>query len=98
MNTPFERAYLAIGRAIRMMGHPIELAQTPAERVSTLTQLLPDTALPATVSLFDYQSDPYSPYPGDLESVHLGIRTIQRIAFKAFISRIFKTRGKAWSR
>lgn len=98
MNTPFERAYLAIGRVIRMMGHPIELAQTPAERVTTLTQLLPETALPANVFLSEYQRAQYSPYPGDLESVHLAIRTIQRIAFKAFISRIFKTRGKAWSR
>ena len=98
MNTPFERAYLAIGRAIRLLGHPVDAAQTPSERVTTLTQILPETALPANVFLSEYQRALYSQYPGDLESVRLAIRTIQGIVFRAFLSRIFRTRGKAWQR
>ncbi len=88
-NTPFERAYIVIGRAIRLMGQPLDIAQTPAERVTTLTTLLPETLQPANTFLTEYQRAQYSPYPGDLGSVRLASQKIQRLAFRAFFRRLF---------
>ena len=90
--TPFERAYRAIGRSIRMLGHVPDLSQTPSERVLTLTQLLPEVASPANVFLTEYQQVQYSPYPGNLVRVQLAVRTIQWTAFKAYLARLFNRR------
>ena len=89
MQTPFERAYRAIGQAIRLLGQKPDVAQTPSERVLTLTQLLPEAAMPANSFLTEYQRDQYSPYPGDLIRVRMAIQTIRRAVYKAYLARLF---------
>jgi hypothetical protein len=59
MSVP-ESAYRQLSRAITWLGHPLNLAETPAERAQTLAKLLPEAEQPAQDIVNEYYLDKFS--------------------------------------
>ena len=55
-----EKAYRQLSQSLKLMGHPLSLAETPAERAQALVQLLPATSTPAQTIADDYYMKKYS--------------------------------------
>jgi len=55
-----EKAYRQLSQSLKLMGHPLSLAETPAERAQALSQLLPETCTPAQTIADDYYLNKYS--------------------------------------
>jgi hypothetical protein len=59
MSVP-ERAYRQLSRAIKWLGHPLNQAETPAERAQTMAKLLPEADQPAQDIVNEYYLDKFS--------------------------------------
>ena len=87
-----ENAYRQLGQSIKIMGQPLDPAQTPAERAQTLTKLIPQAYQPALEIVSDYQLAIYSnqivneAHPSDA-----GWQVL-RLAFKTRLRRLFDLR------
>ena len=56
----FEKAYRQLSQSLKLMGHPLSTAETPAERAQALSQLLPQVSTPAQTIAHDYYLNKYS--------------------------------------
>jgi transglutaminase-like putative cysteine protease len=85
------RSYLEVNRALSRLGKKPSPTDTPAERVQSLSNVLPSTAEPAQSLLHEYHQSTYSTHPADLESAHqagIEIRKLSLIAlFQRWLSR-----------
>ena len=59
MSVP-EKAYRQLSRAIKWLGHPLNQAETPAERAQTMARLLPEAAQSAQNIVNEYYLDKFS--------------------------------------
>jgi len=55
-----EKAYRQMSQSLKLMGHPLSLAETPAERAQALSLLLPEASTPAQTIADDYYLNKYS--------------------------------------
>lgn len=85
---PLERAYLEINRALARLDVHLDLAATPAERSSALTQALPSVKEPAQQLLDEYQTAIYSPRFGNLHVARQAARAIRRLSWQARLHRL----------
>jgi len=49
-----------MSQSLKLMGHPLSLAETPAERAQALSLLLPEASTPAQTIADDYYLNKYS--------------------------------------
>jgi transglutaminase-like putative cysteine protease len=74
---PLTRAYQEINKALARLGTPPSPSATPAERASSLIQLLPETEEAVEYLIYEYQAGIYSQepsLPGDVQSAGKEIR------------------------
>jgi transglutaminase-like putative cysteine protease len=87
--TPFERTFKSLEQALHLMGKPVLVTQTPAERIKILVDVLPEVEYPAHTLLLEYQKAEYSPYQANLPEAKIAAKTIRQAAFKASIRQLF---------
>ena len=92
--TPFEKAFMSLVQALRLLGKPVLPAQTPAERVMILSEALPEARQPAETLLIEYQRAEYSPYPANLPRAVIAGLAVRQLAFRAFLRRLFRLPGR----
>lgn len=87
--SPLTKSYLEVNHALRRLGSQPAQADTPAERVHTLTKMLPAAADPANFLLQEYQDQIYSPRPanGHAASQQAGKR-IRNLSLWAWFNRL----------
>jgi transglutaminase-like putative cysteine protease len=61
MSVP-EKAYRQLGWAMKIMGQPLNPADTPSERAERLTKLVPEVQMPAQDIISEYHLDQFSPH------------------------------------
>ncbi len=83
-----ERAYRQLGWSIMVLGHALNKAETPAERVETLANLLPEARQPAADIIREYQIDRYSNHTINRSFAMKSAQDLFRIALKARLRRI----------
>ncbi|MCL4559397.1 MAG: transglutaminase domain-containing protein [Chloroflexi bacterium] len=86
---PLVRAYGVFNRVLRLMGNPPKPSDTPTERASNLTRLLPAAAEPAETLLGEYQTAQYSTSSGNPSRAYQASRQVRNIAYGAYLGRIF---------
>ncbi|MCP4541379.1 MAG: transglutaminase domain-containing protein [Chloroflexi bacterium] len=85
---PLTRAYLELNYALTRLKVPPVPADTPVERATALTDLLPVAEDPAQQLLDEYQSTVYSPSPGSLYPAQQAARAIRRLSWRARIRQL----------
>ena len=83
------RAYQEINKALARHKLPVQLKDTPSERVNNLTNYLPQITEPAHRLLEEYQSDTYSPRSGNLLAAQLASKVIRQTSWRAWAAKIF---------
>lgn len=95
---PVGRAYTEINRALwRMRALPSPDA-TPAERASLLTELIPNSAEPVKVLLFEYHRGIYSPHTANAARAKLASQEIRKLSYMALFARFVERLGKPMHR
>jgi transglutaminase-like putative cysteine protease len=85
---PLTKAYMEINFALRRLGKSPAQADTPAERVHQLTNLIPESAYPANYLLNEYQAQMYSPHPASGEEAYQAGKQIRNISLWAWFNRL----------
>jgi transglutaminase-like putative cysteine protease len=80
------RAYLEVNRALKRLGKPPLVADTPIERVDQLGRILPTVKKPASFLLDEYLTQTYSARPSDgaLKAQQAG-RQIRSLSWQAWL-------------
>ncbi len=84
-----EKAYIQLGKSIRTLGHPLDLAETPIERARTIVALMPETKQPALDIIDEYHRDKFSNQQSDQVRAKHASRLVRRLAFQARLRKIF---------
>jgi transglutaminase-like putative cysteine protease len=87
MSAP-EKAYRQLGHAIKLLGHPLNRAQTPAERAQALLILLPGAAEPVWAIVNEYTLDQYSNHIINEERAKTAARQVRKLTFAAWLSKL----------
>ncbi len=86
---PLLRAYEEVNRALARLGAPPSPADTPAERVARLQQLLPSAAADLQRLLAEYQVALYSPRPGSPWAALQAGRVVRSLSRRVRIRRLW---------
>ena len=86
--SPAERAYRQLGRALKLLGKPLNRSQTPAERAQTLLDLLPDAKEPIHDIVHEYTLDQFSNHITNEEHAKKAARQIRKLAFNAWLQNL----------
>jgi transglutaminase-like putative cysteine protease len=87
--SPLARAYLELNRALRRLGSSPKPNETPAERASVLSRLLPAADNSIQILLAEYQSATYGPISGDIQAARLAGIEIRNLSFLEMLKRLF---------
>lgn len=87
--SPLTKSYLEINKALRRLGVAPTQADTPAERVNSLTSILPAATDPANYLLSEYQAQIYSPHtPNGAENARTAGKQIRTLSIWAWFNRL----------
>jgi hypothetical protein len=89
---PVERLFSRTAWMIKLFGEQTNTASTPAEQTARLTQLVPETTLPASILLDEFQRSIYGPYPADLPRARQASSQLWRIVLTQRVKRLFNRR------
>lgn len=81
------RSYMQVNQALNRLGQPPEGHNTPFERVSQLSKILPLAEEPARVVLGEYQAAIYSPFPADEATAHQAGKEVRKLSYEAIFRR-----------
>jgi transglutaminase-like putative cysteine protease len=84
-----ERAYRQLCRAVKIMGQPLNPAQTPSERARVLTTLIPQAYQPALVIVSEYHLDKFSTHYINEVSARSAGRRVLGLALETRLRRLF---------
>ncbi len=85
---PLAKAYQEMNRALKRLGSPPKLSNTPAERAAALASLLPETEGPVVQLLLDeYHTGVFSPQEGNLEVAARAGNALRAISYMTLIRR-----------
>ena len=87
--SPLARAYRELNRALARLGQPAAPTDTPAERASNLSGLLPEASHPIRTLLIEYQLVTYGGQPANLASAQDAGKEIRKASFLARTRQIF---------
>ncbi len=91
---PFKRAYAVLARAIRSLGHPVNLADTPTERGEALRKLMPDLSEQIKELVHQYELARFSPHDADIQKANECSLIIQKSVQAAMVEkRLMKKRN-----
>jgi transglutaminase-like putative cysteine protease len=83
-----EKAYLQLGRSIKSLGHPLNLAETPVERALTLIKLLPNAKLHIQDIISQYHLDKFSNHSNNAVRAKNAARQLKGLVLKAKLQKI----------
>ena len=83
-----ERAYRQLSRAIKWLGHPLNQAETPAERAQIMATLLPEGAQPAQDIVKEYYLDKFSDHIINEERAKNAARLIFKLTLQHWLRKI----------
>lgn len=86
--SPLAYAYLELNHALVRLGAPPTPADTPAERATALTNLLPAAADPAQQLVAEYHDMAYSPRFGNLYNARQAARAIRKLSWQARVRQL----------
>jgi transglutaminase-like putative cysteine protease len=87
--SPIERAYGEVDRALRRLGSDPLPADTAAERVAVLANLLPRASESTRYLLAEYQAATYSPHRYNAQVAREAARSIRGLSWRAKLRRAF---------
>lgn len=88
---PLSRAYTQINMALNRLGTPPSTTQTPAERATLLTNILPESANPADRLIGEYQAQTYSQnYKANIDNARTAGVEIRNLSIKAVLQRTWE--------
>ena len=87
-----EKAYRNLGWSIKIMGQPLNLAQTPNERAQILIKLIPQAYQPALEVVSEYNLDKFSAQDVDIGYAKKAGRKILGLALRARLKNLFSIR------
>ena len=93
MSAP-ERAFRQMGQSIRIMGQPLNPAQTPAERAQTLNRLLPDAAQFIQDIISEYHLDKFSNHIINEERAKNAGHQVRKLALQTRIQKFLKFKAR----
>jgi hypothetical protein len=86
--SPLAKAYRELNRALARLGKPAASTDTPAERASNLSEVLPEASRPIQTLLVEYQLVTYGSRPANLANAQDAGREIRRASLLARVRRI----------
>ena len=90
-----EKAYRQVGQAIRLLGSPLNQAQTPAERAQALLDVIPDARDPLHDIVNEYTLDQFSNHIINEERAKKAARQIRALALKAWFHKRIPHKSRA---
>jgi transglutaminase-like putative cysteine protease len=96
--SPFTTAYLEINRALRRLGSPPSVDDTPAERARDLAKLIPQASDSVYNLLEQYQLSIYSRRPTDVFAARRSAAEIRKLSFQAFFRALIGKKDEIFSR
>ena len=94
MSAP-ERAYRQLGWSIRIMGQPLDPAETPRERAQRLKDLLPGMEVPVQEIINEYHLDQFSHHIINEERAKRAAQKVRNLAIKTRLQQLFTFPKKA---
>ncbi len=86
--TPMEDLFTAVASMLRVWGQPIVPAQTPAEQVALLVNVVPGIKSQALILLEEYQRAMYSQYPGNYLRARQAVAELRSIGYRNWVMRL----------
>ncbi len=88
LRTPMENLFSAVALMLRVWGQPVEPAQTPAEQVALLVNVVPGIQNQALILLDEYQRAMYSQYPANLSRARQAVAELRNIGYRNWMMRL----------
>ncbi len=83
-----EKAYRQVGRALKMLGKPLNPAQTPAERAHALLEMLPEAEAPLQEIVNEYTLDQFSNHIINEERARKAARQIRKLTWNTWLQKL----------
>lgn len=88
LRTPIENLFATVAFMLRVWGCKIDPAQTPAEQIATLVNVVPGVRSQAVTLLEEYQRAMYSQYPANLLRASTAVAEIRSIGLRNRLMRL----------
>jgi len=88
LRTPMENLFSDVAFMLRVWGHQVEPALTPAEQVTMLVNVVPGIRQQALVLLEEYQRAMYSQYPANLDRARQAVSELRSIGYRNWAMRL----------
>ena len=85
---PLSKAYLEINKALTRLGKEPPITQTPAERASTLGNILNPARKPAEELVHEYEGEIFGKQRANLDLAIQSARDIRSLSMRAFIRKL----------
>ncbi len=92
--SPAERAYRHLCRSIKILGQPLDPAQTPSERAQTLTKLIPQAYQPALEIVGEYHVEKFSTHIINEQLARTAGRRVLGLALETRLRHLFNFWGR----
>ena len=84
-----EKAYRQLCRSVKLMGHPMNPAETPAERAQALVKLVPAAREPIQEIITEYNLDKFSRHIISEKRAQNASRKVRHLTIQARLDRLF---------
>ncbi len=88
LRTPMENLFANVSFMLRVWGQRVDPANTPAEQVAILVNIVPGVEDQALALLEEYQRAMYSPYPANLFRAKQAVAKIRSIGYRNWVMRL----------
>jgi transglutaminase-like putative cysteine protease len=96
--SPLIKSYMEINRALRRLGSPPAINDTPAERAAALATLLPASESLVRRLVTEYHISMYSLKNADIQAARAAGTEIRWLSFKAFITALITGQEEAYAK
>ena len=88
LRTPMENLFSNVSFMLRVWGHKIDPALTPAEQVDILVSVVPGVKNQAEVLLQEYHRAMYSQYPANILRAQTAVKEMRSIGYRNWLMRL----------
>jgi transglutaminase-like putative cysteine protease len=88
LRTPMENLFANVAFMLKVWGHKVEPALTPAEQVAILVNVVPGIKDQAVVLLEEYQRAMYSQYPANTPRARQAVNQMRSIGYRNWLLRL----------
>lgn len=88
LRTPMENLFASVSLMLRVWGQKIDPANTPAEQVTRLVEIVPDVKGQAQTLLEEYERAMYSPYAANWLRASQAVKELRSIGYRNWFMRL----------